>query len=411
MTDRERFTRWLKVGLINLTIVALYGSLMRYKIAYDFPYFKQTNLLHAHHYFAFTGWISHIVYSGLALILNPFLLGSEKRKYDILIFANLVCAYGMLFSFTIYGYSVLSSVFSVSSILVTLFFTYFYVKDAYHFPKNNPSKPWAIMGLFLNIISCGGPIYIGYMMLTQHIEHDKYLAYLYYFLHFQYNGWFFFGTMAILASILPRNFINLKNYFWVFALAIIPTVVLSLIWLKVPLWLYWLAVIATYAELVTWIYLVFKLSVLLKRKVAPNYPTWVNLFLYGAVAAVTIKFVLQAVSVIPSLSNLVFGYRPIIIAYLHLVMLGIYTLFILGFGFQQGYLKITTFSKYAALGFMLGVILNESFLAVQGFFALGYKTVPHINLLLLIAAIVLLISSVFLSISQKFSKLEIRIDS
>ena len=46
--------------------------------------------------------------------------------------------------------------------------------------------------------------------------------------------------------------------------------------------------------------------------------------------ALTIKFMLQSGSVIPSLSTLAFGFRPIVIGYLHLVLLGFTTLFLLG---------------------------------------------------------------------------------
>src|SRR3546814_9039554 len=55
--------------------------------------------------------------------------------------------------------------------------------------------------------------------------------------------------------------------------------------------------------------------------------------------AFSIKVILQAGSTIPSLNNMAFGYRPIVIGYLHLVFLGIVTLFLLGYLFYKGYLK------------------------------------------------------------------------
>ncbi|WP_300602344.1 hypothetical protein [Niabella sp.] len=39
---------WLQWGLLNLALVALYGTLMRYKIAFDFPYLQQKYLAYAH---------------------------------------------------------------------------------------------------------------------------------------------------------------------------------------------------------------------------------------------------------------------------------------------------------------------------------------------------------------------------
>lgn len=52
-------TKYFRYSVISLFIVAVLGTLMRYKIAFSFPYFDQKNLLHAHSYFAFSGWISH----------------------------------------------------------------------------------------------------------------------------------------------------------------------------------------------------------------------------------------------------------------------------------------------------------------------------------------------------------------
>ena len=43
---------FIKAGLINLTLVALIGALMRYKIGFEFPFFNQKNLLHAHSHYA-----------------------------------------------------------------------------------------------------------------------------------------------------------------------------------------------------------------------------------------------------------------------------------------------------------------------------------------------------------------------
>ena len=43
------------------------------------------------------------------------------------------------------------------------------------------------------------------------------------------------------------------------------------------------------------------------------------------------KLSLQMVSVVPSLSTLTVGFRPIVIGYLHLVLLGVITIFLIGY--------------------------------------------------------------------------------
>ena len=111
---------WLKISIINLLLVAVLGLLMRYKIGFEFPFLDQKHLQHSHSHFAFSGWISHT----LMVLMIGFL---EKRinitdtqfikKYNFLLIANLICSYGMLISFILQGYGLISILFSPFSIV------------------------------------------------------------------------------------------------------------------------------------------------------------------------------------------------------------------------------------------------------------------------------------------------------
>ena len=392
--------KWFKWGLVNLAIVALYGALMRYKIAFNFPFFEQKNLLHAHSHFAFSGWISQLLYSGFLLLLFPYISQSRQRKYNLLLVLNLITSFGMLAAFTIQGYKTVSILFSTLSIVVAVWFAIVFIKDQKRLPAAHPSKPWAIAALLLNILSSAGPLSLAYMMATKNITSSFYLGSVYYYLHFQYNGWFFFGTIAIIAAYLPAQAPSLKKYFKLFAVTIIPTFFLSILWAKLPTWLYSITVIAALLQLSTWVLLAKEFWKYFKQNHYNVSPLWVNYFFYIAALSVTLKFVLQAISIIPSLSQLVFGFRPIVIAYIHLVLLGVFSLFFIGFMFAKRIIAVSKGSKIAAFGFLIGVLLNESFLGIQGFASFAYIPVPHINELLLVAAILLFASAVCLNIFQ-----------
>ena len=73
------FKVWMRVTIINLLIVALFGVLMRYKIGFEFPYFNQKNLQHAHSHFAFGGWISMML---MVLMLYSLKDKLGKAKLD-----------------------------------------------------------------------------------------------------------------------------------------------------------------------------------------------------------------------------------------------------------------------------------------------------------------------------------------
>src|SRR5690606_8312216 len=149
--EKHRLATWFKISLFSLVIVALYGTLMRYKIAFNFPFFVQKNLLHAHSHFAFSGWISHFLYCGLVYWIHPALSPGKSKKYYLLIAVNLISAFGMLVSFTIQGYKFVSISFSTLSILISFAFLLFFIKDLRHRPPvRKEVKPWVLTSLLLN---------------------------------------------------------------------------------------------------------------------------------------------------------------------------------------------------------------------------------------------------------------------
>jgi hypothetical protein len=154
------------------------------------------------------------------------------------------------------------------------------------------------------------------------------------------------------------------------------------------------------AQLIAWLLLVSKCIPYFKNRKLERSVSWISWFFYAAAIAMSLKFILQAVSVIPSLSQLVFGLRPIVIAYLHLVLLGVYSLFIIGYSFYNNLIKLSKATKIIAFTFMLGVILNEIFLAVQGFAGFFYIPIPHVNELLFVAGVILFSSALFLFLFQ-----------
>lgn len=398
--DKRKIETIVKWGLLSLAIVALYGTVMRYKIAFDFPYFQQKNLLHAHSHFAFSGWISHFIYAGLAFIIAPFLAEAKRKKYWYLLIANLLCAFGMLVAFTIQGYKVASIAISTLSIVQSIWFTVVFLKDSKWLPAGHPSKGWAAVGLVLNVLSSAGPLYLGYMMATHHIDQQRYLASVYYYLHFQYNGWFFFGCMAIIAPHLPAGIRSLKKYFWLFAVAVIPTYLLSILWAKLPVWLYSLGLLAGLVQLGAWITMLIKIFPVLKDKAKWQGNQVYMILFYGSAFAMSLKFILQAVSAIPSLSQMVFGFRPVVIAYLHLVLLGVYSLFFIGYWVRYEQIRLSNITRIAIFSFLAGVIFNELLLGLQGVGAFCSFTVPHVQDLLFYAALLLLISSSTLAIAH-----------
>lgn len=385
---------WLKISIINLLLVAVLGLLMRYKIGFEFPFLDQKHLQHSHSHFAFSGWISHT----LMVLMIGFL---EKRinitdtqfikKYNFLLIANLICSYGMLISFILQGYGLISILFSTFSIVIACVFTYLYFKDLKLISEEDLSKNWFKASLFFNVLSSLGTFALAYMMVSKNIQQNEYLSSIYFYLHFQYNGWFFFACMGLLISFLQlKKAENLffNKTFWLFFVSCIPAYFLSTLWLKLPTWIYVLTLLSAIIQAFTW----FKfLSILIKLKLnfLEKYPLFLRYILFFVSIALSLKFLLQLGSTIPVLSQLAFGFRPIVIAYLHLVLLAIISLFLLFYIYANELISFNKQIKKGLIIFTIGVLLNEIILAIQGIASFSYTLIPLVNEMLFGAAIIL----------------------
>ena len=395
--------RWLKVSLFNLLLVAILGTTLRYKIVYYLPFIDQKYLMHAHSHFAFTGWITMAIMTLMVTYLAGELGEEMFKKYRWILYANLLTAYGMLFSFPFEGYGKFSISFSTLSVITSYIFAYVCWIDLNKIRQKDSSHYWFKAGLVFNALSSLGTYALAYMMATKSIHQGNYLASIYFYLHFQYNGWFFFACMGllnarILKHIIPAHIVT--KVFWLFALSCIPTFFLSALWMLIPLWIYILVILAAIAQLAGWIWLLY----LLKKRwtyIKDNFSLTARRILALSAIALTLKLLLQLGSTIPSLSRLAYGFRPIVIGYLHLVLLGVISLFLLGYMSGCGYILVNKTAIKGMCIFVTGIIINEILLMIQGIADLGYTNIPYINELLFITACILLSGMLVINISQQ----------
>lgn len=385
---------WLQFSLINLLIVALLGLLMRYKIGFEFPFLDQKHLQHSHSHFAFTGWISHTLMVLMILFLEnktTRTANTTSNKYKKILTANLVCAYGMLVFFIIQGYGLFSIIFATASIFVACVFAYFYFQDLKRIAKDDLSVNWFKAALFFNVFSSLGTFALAYMMATKNIHQNEYLASIYYYLHFQYNGWFFFACMGLLFSMLHLK--SSENLFYgqvfkLFFMACIPAYFLSTLWWDLPVFIYVLSVIAAVIQVYAWFRFLL-IIVKTKWEFLGNLPYFLKYILLFVGFALSVKFLLQLGSTVPALSQLAFGFRPIVIAYLHLVLLAVISLFLLFYIYANRLIHYNKQIKTGIIIFSVGVLLNEVILAVQGIASFSYTVIPLVNEMLFGAAFVL----------------------
>jgi len=402
------------IGILNLLIVAILGSIMRYKIGFEFPYLSQKFLQHSHSHFAFYGWVSHILMSAISHILYIKNKELNIRRLNILILTNLVLSYLMLFSFSLSGYSALSIILSTLSILISYFYAFIANKELdkvtqilkIKFNSNqnfvqaeNQQNNFLVIRNFFKaallflVLSSLGTFALAYMNAMKMVVQELYLSSVYYYLHFQYNGWFLFGLIGLIIYLLDYKITELKINPLIFHLlfyACIPAYLLSLLWANLPVTLNILAIISSLMQLLALI--IFLKIIWQNRESIKSKLSKISIYLLILVAFSSIvKFILQALSNIPLISKLAYEFRPIVISYLHLVLLCIITLGLLTVLIELRWIK---FNKGACVGmivFTIGIFINELLLTSQGVLGFFYEVLPYSNQMLFFNSLIIII--------------------
>jgi hypothetical protein len=392
---------WTKIALFNFLLVSLLGVVMRYKIGFEFPFLNQKSLQHSHSHFAFGGWVSLLIMVLMVKVIESRISEKAQKDYRRLFIAFLIVAYGSLVSFILQGYGPVSITFSVLSILLSYLFAIMFFRSIKGM-NDLKAKKWFIAGLLFSIISALGTFYLSYMMATKNINQNAYLGSVYWYLHFQYNGWFFFACAGLFVQYLQKksSIPSSENFiFWLFALTCVPGYGLSVLWLDLPIWMFVLVCIAAIVQF----YAIIRFLVDFKSFKPFTTLQWNRLtkFLLIFVGfSLFTKLLLQLGSTVPAIAKFAFGFRPIVIAYLHLVLLGFTSLFLVVYIYMN---QILYFGKWATRGIFwlsIGVFLNELVLAAQGVGSLSYTLIPYANEMLFFIALFILVSLIFVNSSK-----------
>ena len=393
---------WIQIALINFCIVALAGVTLRYKINFPLPLINQKYLLHAHSHFAFYGWVAVAL---MALMVNYLLVNNvitNYKKYQWILALNCIVAYGLFISFTIQGYALYSISLSTLSIFISYFFIFFLWRDLNKIEDRSYAVKWFKGALVLLAISSFGAFSLAYLMANRIMIQDLYFSAIYFFLHFQYNGWFLFACFGLLFAwlyqngFLPSVAIS-KKLFIIMAVTVAPTYFLSILWLKLPKILHWTANVSGILQLLVLLYFIQLYPVVKKNISHKMTKTSRYLWIMAAIAFI-MKIVLQMLSIIPYLSHFAFGFRPVIIGYLHLSFVGIISFFILGC--INEFLRPT--HKHVDGGgivvFAFGFLVQEIVLMLQGLEAMEIEPLPYANIILFACAVLMAIGLMWMTI-------------
>jgi hypothetical protein len=128
-----------------------------------------------------------------------------------------------------------------------------------------------------------------------------------------------------------------------------------------------------------------KLKLMLKKQAT------ITKYMFGfALVCFLFKIVLQSGSLIPEVSNAVYQNRNFVIGFIHLSMLGVISGFLFAFLLQESLMKHPKTLTFGMYIFILGFVLTEFIILIQGiFFSFGIGLIPHYYLILFLSSILL----------------------
>jgi hypothetical protein len=260
------------------------------------------------------------------------------------------------------GYGLVSIIFSTLSVIAG-----YYLAGLLWFAlKNTPSKTSSLFlkaGLFYLAISAIGPFATGPLIAMGKTGTPIYHNSIYFYLHFQYNGWFMFAALALLYKQLEARdkAAGGKTVFWLMNAACIPAFALSLLWNKPSLVYNFIGGAAALVQLAA---LVFLWKDVRGFRASHR---WLQYLLTAAFTAFVLKTLLQVFSAFPAIAAMAYQNRNFVIAYLHLVLLGIITLFAMATAFQHFYIRRSLNIRTGLVFFFVAFVVTE--LLIAGFAA------------------------------------------
>lgn len=363
----------LLTSLIFFVAVQALGLLLRWQFVQVLPGFNYKFFLHAHSHVALLGWVHALLMITLRRAFLPA-FAAPSRYWNGLFGAAQGLVLGMLFSFPVQGYAAVSITFS------TLFLFVSYAQARYLLTATVGdaalSRQMLKACLWLMILSSLGPWSLGPIMALKLNQSPVYFLAIYFYLHFQYNGWFVFGGVALLLRWLEERGFETSAVLpwravWVLLWSSFPAYALSTLWAQPPAWVWILAASAAVAQLAA-LALFWRWGQVLRADPAleqlRSFPLAreVQILLAVAWACFNLKLVLQAVTAWPFFAQLVYQQRSLVIFYLHLVLLGVVSTFLLAYLLQEGGLWLNSKVRWGLGLFLLGFALSESLMLLQG---------------------------------------------
>lgn len=353
-----------KTALTYFAIAATLGLLLRIYFITSLP-FNFRYVVHAHSHTALLGWI----YIALTAILFHLFLNKPglEPKYRKIFWLTQLPLVGMLLTFPFQGYALYSIIFSTLFLIASYWFTGFFIRNISKETKATYAYKCLRIALIYLVVSTIGPWTMGYVMSALGPSSVWYRIVIYFYLHFQYNGWMIMALLGFLFYILENQNIPIsskkfKTFFWFMNLGIILTFFLSVLWTAPNIIFYILSGIGAIFQIIAF-GLLAKISGRLFQKSSGIFTDFQLQIIKTVSFLWAIKLMLELLGSLPYFANLSSTILDFTIGYLHWTFLGVITLSIFLF-FE--FFKILSIPRKAYWLYFFGFLTTEALIFGKG---------------------------------------------
>jgi hypothetical protein len=385
-SDRTPFLLW---GLTLFFIASLLGLSMRVFWVMDLPHFEYTNVLHAHSHLAMLGWGFTVICCLLIYFLKDHI--QNFRTYRSLLLANTLGSLVMALAFVLKGYAIVSIALLIFHLLIAYALGFILLKDLKKLPNKNAAllARWAIYWMFISTVG----VWLLPIVIAKFGKLDPlYQASIEWFLHLQFNGWFIYSVLALLFLFLERigkdvKFTSLD--FWALQLSLVLTYALPAYWSYPLPFLNMLNSLGVLIQLLVFWRIISPFLTIFRIELVTKKNFGYGLIVLGLISLL-VKITIQASLIFSLFLAASSEVHNFFIGFIHLLMLGVFTLTCLGICSIQGLLPQNMLTRIGLATLALGFLITEVILFGQGLLEWSFQmTLPFYHETLLVCTLLL----------------------
>ena len=368
--------RFFLIALINLAIAAAIGCVLRSIYIMEIPHVDFKPLLHAHSHVAMLGWIFIAL---MVFLLEDADRNDPRRGHRPILVLVQLAVLGMLVSFPWLSYGPVSIAFTIVHMLLSYALSVFVWKGTRHWVPSG-SRRLVHIAIWMMVLSTLGVWAMGPLLANGLFGTEWYYWSIQFFLHFQFNGWFWFAALALWSRWAethgadePMDALTIR--LWLISAVL--TFALAIAWSE----RHWYIIAINSVGVLLQLWAGWRTANSIRRvqaKLFDKAPLWAWRCVTYALIGMGLKVLMQAAVSVPQMADMALTIRNYVIGFIHLNMLGAISMMLFAMALLRGWFVST--DRLVRLGLSLftsGVVLSEAALFLQGtFFWIGWGMIP-----------------------------------